>query len=185
MKNKNLIWLGAILLGVYYLRKSSKKRNLGLPTIGLEMPTPIVTEKPIFTQPYQKFEFSKEDLLRTDRTIVLTEDVGMNKRMSAVLEYQLPYRGGVRPTRFMERTAGNWIVRGNLPLKTTKVCRGEILDMSSNNPSNCVMVARTQDVVDFIFSSDMKWNVRFGKAIRGGGRLPLPIIMGVPSERRL
>ena len=184
MKNKNIIWLGAILLGVYYLRKSSKPTNGNQ---GVEMPTPTPTEKPTYTKPYQEFEFSKEDLLRTDRTIVLTEDVGMNKRMSAVLEYQLPYRGGVRPTRFMERTAGNWIVRGNLPLKTTKVCRGEILDMSSNNPSNCVMVARTQDVVDFIFSSDMKWNVRFGKAtkIKGGGRFPLPMRMGVPSEIRL
>ena len=90
--------------------------------------------------------------------------------MSAVLEYKLPYRGGARPTQFMERTSGKWIVKGNLPnLKTTKVCKdnrsGDIMPfgLPFDDPRNCVMVARTQDVVDFIFSSDMKWNVKFGK----------------------
>lgn len=161
MKNKNILLFGAIGLGLYYLLKKDKPSTVSGTTS---------TTKPTNTQPYQKFEFSKEDLMRKDRTIILTEDVGMTKRMSAVLEYKLPYRGGARPTEFMERTSGKWIVKGNLPnLKTTKVCKdnrsGDIMPigMPFDDPRNCVMVARTQDVVDFIFSSDMKWNVKFGK----------------------
>lgn len=160
MKNKNILLFGAIGLGLYYLLKKDKPSTVSGTTS---------TTKPTNTQPYQKFEFSKEDLMRKDRTIILTEDVGMTKRMGAVLEYKLPYRGGARPTQFMERTSGMWIVKGNLPnLRTTKVCEGSDfnvmpVDMPFDDPNNCVMVARTQDVVDFIFSSDMKWNVKFGK----------------------
>ncbi len=156
MKNKNILLFGAIGLGLYYLLKKDKPS----------------TTKPTKTQPYQKFEFSKEDLIRRDRTILLTEDVGMTKRMGAVLEYKLPYRGGARPTQFMERTSGKWIVKGNLPnLKTTKVCEMDIMPvgMPFDDQRNCVMVARTEDIVPFIFSSDMKWNVKFGKPVSNSG----------------
>ena len=170
MKKNNLLWLGAIGLGLYYLLKKDKPSTLS-----------DTTTTTTDTTPNSKFPFTKKDLMRTDRTIVLTEDVGMMKRMSAVLEYKLPYRGGARPTQFMERTSGKWIVRGNLPnLKTTKVCKnsemGDFMPigMPFDDDRNCVMVARTQDVVDFIFSSDMKWNVKFGKKVGGflDGKLP-------------
>ena len=160
MKNKNILWLGAIGLGLYYLLKKDKQ-----PTVSGTTSTTESTE----TSTSSKFPFTKEDLMGKNRTIVLTEDVGMTKRMSAVLEYKLPYRGGARPTPFTERTSGMWIVKGNLPnLKATKVCKGAEMDIMPvglpfDDERNCVMVARTQDVVDFIFSSDMKWNVKFGK----------------------
>jgi len=177
MKNKNILLFGAIGVALYYLLKKDKPSTIGGTTS---------TTKPTNTQPYQKFEFSKEDLMRTDRTIVLTEDVGMTKRMGAVLEYKLPYRGGARPSQFMERTSGMWIVRGNLPnLKTVKVCKnsemGDFMPigMPFDDPKNCVMVARTQDVVDFIFSSDMKWNVKFGKKVVKGLDLAYP--MNIPK----
>ncbi len=172
MKNKNIVLLGAIGLGLYYLLKKDKQ-----PTVSGTTSTTETTE----TSTSSKFPFTKKDLMRTDRTIVLTEDVGMTKRMSAVLEYKLPYRGGARPTQFMERTSGKWIVKGNLPnLKATKVCKGAEMDIMSvgmplfDDERNCVMVARTQDVVDFIFSSDMKWNVTFGKKVGGffDGKMP-------------
>jgi len=164
MKKNNLLWLGAIGLGLYYLLKKDKPSTLSDTTTTTE-----TTE----TSTSSKFPFTKKDLMRKDRTIVLTEDVGMMKRMSAVLEYKLPYRGGARPTPFMERTSGMWLVKGNLPnLKTTKVCKGAEMNIMPvgipyNDPRNCVMVARTQDVVDFVFSSDMKWNVKFGKKVGG------------------
>lgn len=163
MKNKNLVVLGAIGLGLYYLLKKDKPS-----TVGGTTSTTSTTEP----TPNSKFPFTKEDLMRTDRTITLTEDVGITKRMSAVLEYKLPYLGGARPTEFMERTSGKWIVQGNLPnLETTKVCknnrRGDMMPISMpfDDERNCVRVARTEDVIDFIFSSDMKWNVRFGKKV--------------------
>ena len=160
MKNKNILWLGAIGLGLYYLLKKDKQTTVSGTTS---------TTESTDTSPTSKFPFTKEDLMRKNRTIVLTEDVGMTKRMSAVLEYKLPYRGGARPTEFMERTSGQWIVIGNLPnLKTTKVCKNSQMDIMPiglpfDDQRNCVMVARTQDVVEFVFSSDMKWNVKFGK----------------------
>lgn len=165
MKNKNILLFGAIGVALYYLLKKDKASTVRGTT------STTSTTKPTYTQPYQKFEFSKEDLMRKDRTILLTEDVGMTKRMGAVLEYKLPYRGGARPTAFMERTSGMWIVKGNLPnLKTTKVCEGSDFDVISvgmpfDDQRNCVMVARTEDVVNFIFSSDMKWKVKFGKPV--------------------
>ena len=164
MKNKNIVLLGAIGLGLYYLLKKDKQTTVSGTTS---------TTESTDTSPTSKFPFTKEDLMRKNRTIVLTEDVGMTKRMSAVLEYKLPYRGGARPTQFTERTSGMWIVKGNLPnLKATKVCKGAEMDIMPvglpfDDERNCVMVARTQDVVDFIFSSDMKWNVKFGKKVGG------------------
>ncbi len=180
MKKNNLLWFGAIGLGLYYLLKKDKPSILSDTTTT----TTTTTE----TTPNSKFPFTKEDLMGANRTITLTEDVGMLKRMSSVLEYKLPYRGGARPTEYVERTSGKWIVRGNLPnLKTTKVCknnlRGDImpLGMPFDDPRNCVMVANTQDVVDFIFSSDLKWNVKFGKKVGGffDGMLP-PMSMDDP-----
>ena len=157
MKNKNILLFGAIGVALYYLLKKDKPSTVSGTTSTTE------------TSTSSKLPFTKKDLMRTDRTIVLTEDVGMTKRMSAVLEYKLPYRGGARPTPFMERTSGMWIVKGNLPnLKATKVCKGAEMEimpvgMPFDDERNCVMVARTQDVVKFIFSSNLKWNVKFGK----------------------
>ena len=183
MKNKNILWLGAIGLGLYYLLKKDKPSTVSGTTSTTE------------TSTSSKFPFTKKDLMRKDRTIVLTEDVGMTKRMSAVLEYKLPYRGGVRPTAFMERTSGMWIVKGSLPnLKATKVCKNSQIDgldimpfgLPFDDPRNCVMVARTEDVVNFIFSSDVKWNAEFGKK-QGGfldGKLPpsLRPLTNIPSS---
>ena len=160
MKNKNILLFGAIGVALYYLLKKDKPSTVS--------GTTSTTESTDTSASY-KLPFTKKDLLGADRTIVLTEDVGMTKRMSAVLEYKLPYRGGARPTQFMERTSGKWIVKGNLPnLRTTKVCKNHERDvMPFGIPfveqRNCVMVARTEDVVNFIFSSDMKWNVKFGE----------------------
>tara|TARA_R110001592_G_scaffold238657_2_gene498486 strand:- start:1491 stop:2072 length:582 start_codon:yes stop_codon:yes gene_type:complete len=161
MKNKNILLFGAIGVALYYLLKKDKPSTVS--------GTTSTTESTDTSASY-KLPFTKKDLLGADRNIVLTEDVGMTKRMSAVLEYKLPYRGGARPTQFMERTSGKWIVKGNLPnLKTTKVCKdnrsGDIMPfgLPFDDPRNCVMVARTQDVVDFIFSSNLKWNAKFGK----------------------
>ena len=160
MKNKNILLFGAIGVALYYLLKKDKPSTVS--------GTTSTTESTDTSASY-KLPFTKKDLLGSDRTIVLTEDVGMTKRMSAVLEYKLPYRGGARPTQFMERTSGKWIVKGNLPnLRTTKVCKNHERDvMPFGIPfveqRNCVMVARTEDVVNFIFSSDMKWNVKFGE----------------------
>ena len=160
MKNKNILLFGAIGVALYYLLKKDKPSTVS--------GTTSTTESTDTSASY-KLPFTKKDLLGADRTIVLTEDVGMTKRMSAVLEYKLPYRGGARPTQFMERTSGKWIVKGNLPnLKTTKVCKNAEMDvmpfgMPFDDERNCVMVARTEDVVNFIFSSDMKWNVKFGE----------------------
>ena len=171
MKNKNILWLGAIGLGLYYLLKKDKQ-----PTVSGTTSTTETTD----TSASYKLPFTKKDLLGADRTIVLTEDVGMTKRMGAVLEYKLPYRGGARPTQFTQRTSGMWIVKGNLPnLKATKVCKSAEMDIMPiglpfDDERNCVMVARTQDVVDFIFSSDMKWNVKFGKKVGSffDGKMP-------------
>jgi len=160
MKNKNILLFGAIGVALYYLLKKDKPSTVS--------GTTSTTESTDTSASY-KLPFTKKDLLGADRTIVLTEDVGMTKRMSAVLEYKLPYRGGARPTPFMERTSGMWIVKGNLPnLKATKVCKGAEMEimpvgMPFDDERNCVMVARTQDVVKFIFSSNLKWNVKFGK----------------------
>ena len=177
MKNKNILLFGAIGVALYYLLKKDKPSTVSGTTSTTE------------TSTSSKLPFTKKDLMRTDRTIVLIEDVGMMKRMSAVLEYKLPYRGGARPTQFMERTSGKWIVKGNLPnLKTTKVCKVAEMDimpfgMPFDDPRNCVMVAQTQDVVDFIFSSDMKWNVKFGE--KQGGFLDgkLPPMVSKPQGR--
>lgn len=171
MKNKNILLFGAIGVALYYLLKKDKPS-----TVGGTTSTNETSETPTSS----KLPFTKKDLMRRDRTIVLTEDVGMTKRMSAVLEYKLPYRGGARPTPFMERTSGKWIVKGNLPkLKTTKVCKGSDFEvmpvgMPFDDPRNCVMVARTQDVVDFIFSSNLKWNVKFGEKKGGFFNAPFP-----------
>jgi len=160
MKNKNILLFGAIGVALYYLLKKDKPSTVS--------GTTSTTESTDTSASY-KLPFTKKDLLGADRTIVLTEDVGMTKRMSAVLEYKLPYRGGARPTPFMERTSGMWIVKGNLPnLKATKVCKGAEMEIMPfgipfDDERNCVMVARTQDVVKFIFSSNLKWNVKFGK----------------------
>lgn len=177
MKKNNLLWLGAIGLGLYYLLKKDKPSTLSDTT------TTTTTD----TTPNSKFPFTKKDLMGANRTITLTEDVGIQKRMSSVLEYKLPYRGGARPSQYMERTSGKWIVRGNLPnLKTTKVCKNDEMNIMPvgipfDDPRNCVMVANTQDVVDFIFSSDLKWNVKFGKKVGGffDGMLP-PMSMDDP-----
>ena len=121
MKNKNILLFGAIGVGLYYLLKKDKPSTVS--------GTTSTTESTDTSASY-KLPFTKKDLLGADRTIVLTEDVGMTKRMSAVLEYKLPYRGGARPTPFMERTSGMWIVKGNLPnLKATKVCKGAEMDI--------------------------------------------------------
>ena len=187
MKNKNLLILSAIGLGLYYLLKKDKTSTISGTTSTTE-----TTE----TSTSSKFPFTKKDLIRKDRTIVLTEDVGINKRMSAVLEYKLPYRGGARPSEFMERTSGQWIVRGNLPnLKTTKVCKNSQIDgldimpvgLPFDDSRNCVMVARTEDVVNFVFSSDMKWNVKFGKKVANffDGKMPpsrRPYLTNIPSS---
>ena len=184
MKNKNIVLLGAIGVALYYLLKKDKPSTVSGTTSTTE-----TTE----TSTSSKFPFTKKDLMRKDRTIVLTEDVGMTKRMSAVLEYKPPYRGGARPTRFMERTSGKWIVKGNLPnlRGSLKVCKNDVWDVMPlglpfDDPRNCVMVASTQDVVDFIFSSDMKWNAEFGKK-QGGfldGKLPpsLRPLTNIPSS---
>ena len=185
MKNKNILLFGAIGVALYYLLKKDKPSTVS--------GTTSTTESTDTSASY-KLPFTKKDLLGADRNIVLTEDVGMTKRMSAVLEYKLPYRGGARPTQFMERTSGKWIVKGNLPnLKTTKVCKdnrsGDIMPfgLPFDDPRNCVMVARTEDVVNFIFSSDMKWNVKFGKKVANffDGKMPpsrRPYLTNIPSS---
>ena len=168
MKNKNILLFGAIGLGLYYLLKKDKPSTVS--------GTTSTTETTDASASY-KLPFTKKDLLGADRTILLTEDVGMTKRMGAVLEYRLPYRGGARPTQFMESTSGMWIVKGNLPnLRTTKVCENDKMyvmpvGMPFDDQRNCVMVARTEDVVNFIFSSDMKWNVKFGNPVPKWGLL--------------
>lgn len=180
MKNKNILLFGAIGVALYYLLKKDKPSTVS--------GTTSTTESTDTSASY-KLPFTKKDLLGADRTIVLTEDVGMTKRMSAVLEYKLPYRGGARPTAFMERTSGKWIVKGNLPnLRTTKVCEGAEMEimpvgMPFDDQRNCVMVARTEDVVNFIFSSDMKWNVKFGKKIiQNTGGWKIPMSMGLRGK---
>ena len=166
MKNKNILLFGAIGVALYYLLKKDKPSTVSGTTS---------TTETTDTSASYKLPFTKKDLLGADRTILLTEDVGMTKRMGAVLEYRLPYRGGARPTQFMESTSGMWIVKGNLPnLRTTKVCENDKMyvmpvGMPFDDQRNCVMVARTEDVVNFIFSSDMKWNVKFGKPVLNSG----------------
>ncbi len=189
MKKGNLLWIGAIGLGLYYLLKKDKNTNDS--TILVESTEPTQPTQPTTIANNYTLPFTKKDLLTTNRTIVLTEDVGMTKRMSAVLEYKLPYRGGVMPNSFTQKTSGMWIVRGNLPeLKTSTVCKSSNLgeDMFSSMPMGmpfsepmCTVVATPQAVVDFIFSSNMKWNVKFGKTVNnyGGGMYP-PINMDDP-----
>ena len=173
MKNKNLLWLGAIGIGIYYLLKKDNNSN------------PTTSENTITTD--KRFSFTKEDLEGGDRTINITEDVGMLKRMGISLSYKMPYRGGVRPTRFMEETSGMWIVSGNAPeLKTRTVCPNEAFELSLNangsKDANCVKVASTKDVIDYIFNnSSLNWLAKFGeRRKKSNGRDDLP--MGMPQK---
>jgi len=165
MKTKNLLVLGAIGVALYYLLKKDKVVSSQTPSQEGNEIDPNQTTPNTNTQP-----FTEKDLSGNDRSITLTEDVGMTKRMSRELIFKPPYRGGARPTQFMERTSGVWEVRGNFPnLPTTKVCRdvaiGDMMPvgMPFDDPRNCVMVADTQDVVKWIFSNDAKWKAKFGK----------------------
>lgn len=176
MKTKNLLVLGAIGVALYYLLKKDKVVSSQTSSQeGNEIDPNQITPN-TNTQP-----FTEKDLTSNDRRITLTEDVGNTKRMSRQLIFKPPYRGGARPTEFMQRTSGFWEVRGNFPnLPTQKVCRniamGDMppLGMPFDDPRNCVMVALTKDVVQWIFSNDAKWNVKYGK-VQGGfldGKLP-------------
>ena len=173
MKNKNLLWLGAIGIGIYYLLKKDNNSN------------PTTSENTITTD--KRFSFTKEDLEGGDRTINITEDVGILKRMGISLSYKMPYRGGARPTRFMEETSGMWIVSGNAPeLKTRTVCPNEAFELSLNangsKDANCVKVASTKDVIDYIFNnSSLNWLAKFGeRRKKSNGRDDLP--MGMPQK---
>ena len=164
MKNKNLIVLGAIGVGLYYLLKKDKPTSTTSIEGGGNLPQSEASSQ----------SFTPKDLTGANRQIVLTEDVGNTKRMSRQLIFKLPYRGGARPTAFMERTSGKWIVRGNLPnLTTTKVCKnsegGDFMPigMPFDDERNCVMVAETKNVVQWIFNNDIKWNAKFGKKVGG------------------
>tara|TARA_R110002049_G_scaffold252330_2_gene427582 strand:+ start:1263 stop:1862 length:600 start_codon:yes stop_codon:yes gene_type:complete len=178
MKNKNILWLGAIGLGLYYLlKKDNEVSSQNSPTEG---GNPSLEETP------QSQPFTVKDLKRTDRTIVLRANGGLLR-----LEYKLPYRGGARPSRFMESTSGKWIVKGNLPnLTTTKVCKNSQIDgldimpvgIPFDDERNCVMVAQTKDVVQWIFSNDVKWSAEFGKKSWVDNFKPLP--MKVRAKRK-
>ena len=179
MKNKNLLWLGAIGIGIYYLLKKDNNSN------------PTTSENTITTD--KRFSFTKEDLEGGDRTINITEDVGiLSKRMGISLSYKMPYRGGARPSRFMEETSGMWIVSGNAPeLKTRTVCPNEAFELSLNangsKDSNCVKVASTKDVIDYIFNnSSLNWLAEFGERIKKrqkGDALPMGALpMGMPQK---
>tara|TARA_B110000977_G_scaffold91988_1_gene121962 strand:+ start:3317 stop:3934 length:618 start_codon:yes stop_codon:yes gene_type:complete len=179
MKNKNLLWLGAIGIGIYYLLKKDNTSN------------PKTSENTITTD--KRFSFTKEDLEGGDRTINITEDVGiLSKRMGISLSYKMPYRGGARPSRFMEETSGMWIVSGNAPeLKTRTVCPNEAFELSLNangsKDSNCVKVASTKDVIDYIFNnSSLNWLAEFGERIKKrqkGDALPMGALpMGMPQK---
>ena len=169
MKNKNLLWLGAIGISIYYLLKKDNTSN------------PKTSENTITTD--KRFSFTKEDLEGGDRTINITEDVGiLSKRMGISLSYKMPYYGGARPSRFIEETSGMWIVSGNAPeLKTRTVCPNEAFELSLNangsKDSNCVKVASTKDVIDYIFNnSSLNWLAEFGERIKKrkkGDALPM------------
>tara|TARA_R110000803_G_scaffold30216_1_gene68290 strand:- start:2004 stop:2516 length:513 start_codon:yes stop_codon:yes gene_type:complete len=162
MKNKNLLWLGAIGLGLYYIL--SKKKSTSSPKT-------ITTDS--------RFSFTPQDLRTTDRPIFLTEDVGMFRRMSATISYQMP-SNNPNPSLFEQKTSGKWIVVGDLPeLETRLACPNEAFENSLNASGgriDCVNVATTKDVVDYIFNkTKLKWKVSFGKRItvlRGG--MPTP-----------
>ena len=91
----------------------------------------------------------------------------------------------------MESTSGKWIVKGNLPnLTTTKVCKNSQIDgldimpvgIPFDDERNCVMVAQTKDVVQWIFSNDVKWSAEFGKKSWVDNFKPLP--MKVRAKRK-
>ena len=152
MKNKNLLWLGAIGLGLYYLLSKEKKTN-SANTITID----------------SRFSFTPQDLRTTDRPIFLTEDVGMFRRMSATITYQMP-SNNPNPSLFEQKTSGKWIVIGDLPeLETRLACPNEAFENSLNASGgrvDCVNVATTKDVVDYIFNdTKLNWNASFGKKI--------------------
>lgn len=163
MKNKNLVILGGIGLALYYLLKKDNEVSSENSTTD-KFDTPTLDNTPVPTQ-----SFSLKDLTSNNRSIALTEDVGDTKRMSRQLIFTPPYRGGARPTEFMERTSGLWEVRGNFPnLTTKKVCKnvamGDVMPvgMPFDDERNCVMVADTRDVVKWVFTNEPKWNAEFG-----------------------
>jgi len=162
MKNKNLLWLGVIGLGLYYLLSKKTKTN---------------SENIVSND--SRFSFTPNDLRTTDRPITLTEDVGLFRRMSATISYQMP-SNYARPSLFGQKTSGKWIVVGDLPeLETRLACPNEAFENSLNasgGRTDCVNVATTKDVVDYIFNdTKLNWNASFGKKItfiKGG--MPTP-----------
>jgi hypothetical protein len=162
MKNKNLLWLGVIGLGLYYLLSKKTKTN---------------SENIVSND--SRFSFTPNDLRTTDRPITLTEDVGLFRRMSATISYQMP-SNNASPSLFEQKTSGKWIVVGDLPeLETRLACPNEAFENSLNASGgriDCVNVATTKDVVDYIFNkTKLKWKVSFGKrttVLRGG--MPTP-----------
>tara|TARA_R110000744_G_C19139383_1_gene538043 strand:- start:33 stop:584 length:552 start_codon:yes stop_codon:yes gene_type:complete len=158
MKSKNLIIIGGIGVVLYYLLKKENKSQ----DLTGSIPTP------------PKQSFTKEELSGANRNITLTEDVGMLKRMGATITYVKRSTGGARPSQYMERTSGKWIVNGDLPnLKTTEACPIQIV----YDKKGCSRVATTKDVIDFIFNkSDIVWKAKFGEIIKkdkGFGKLGL------------
>jgi hypothetical protein len=152
MKNKNLLWLSAIGLGLYYLLSKKKK-----------------TDSQNIVSTDSRFLFTPNDLRTTDRPIFLTEDVGLFRRMSATISYQMP-SNSPSPTLFEQKTSGKWIVVGELPeLETMIACPNEAFENSLNASGgriDCVNVATTKDVVDYIFNkTKLNWKVSFGKRI--------------------
>lgn len=187
MKNKNLVILGGIGLALYYLlKKDNKVSSQNSTTDKFNTPTLDLDDTLVSPQ-----SFSLKDLTSNNRSIKLTEDVGDTKRMSRQLIFTPPYRGGARPTEFMERTSGVWQVIGNFPnLTTKKVCKnvamGDVMPvgMPFDDERNCVMVADTKDVVKWVFTNEPKWNAEFGtKQTKGWSLDGMFPPMGKPQRK--
>ena len=147
LKNKNILLLGALAFAVYYLTKNSMKKETPAPVPDdgeTDLNDVINGDEPSSQKP-MKPSFTKEDLQNKKQAKKL-----VSKKLGITLVYNLPYRGGARPSQETEYRSGKWTVQGTKEI-------GKSQEGFQNR------YATQTEVEEFVFQNPENWSLEFGK----------------------
>ena len=160
MKRDNLLLLGAIAFGLYYLLKRDKTTNQDAPVVSEsdnDMDDVMSGDSPS-TLDGKNISFTKDDLRTKNRSIKLT-----SKKLGMTLVYNQPYRGGARPPQDIENRSNAWSLSGKPNGLKVRTFQAKLLPVGGGNPPE-YSIAQTNDVIDFVFQNPENWSAEFGKA---------------------
>ena len=159
MKRDNLLLLGAIAFGLYYLLKRDKSNNQDTPVVSeadKDMDDVMNGDSPS-TLDGKNINFTKQDLRTKNRSIRLT-----SKKLGMTLVYNKPYRGGARPTFDIEKRSNAWSLSGKPNGLKVNTYTAMMPMIGGGKKLPTYNIAQTNDVIDFVFANPEDWSAEFG-----------------------